>query len=129
VVRVKGIHENAEKEATLVLADANELDLLRLLDDGSRAKIIVTLIGGQGFIFGRGNQQISPRVIRKVADSGGSGKPWNDILVVGTKEKLYSLGSEPLRVDTGDAALDEVLSGYVTVVTGYHERAVRRVSA
>ncbi len=48
---------------------------------------------------------------------------------MGTKEKLNALGGKPLLVDTGDTVLDEALSGYVTVVTGYHEHAVRKVSA
>jgi predicted polyphosphate/ATP-dependent NAD kinase len=133
VIRVAGGDLDTEGRAALVLTDANESDLLRLLAEQPACKIIVTLIGGQGFIFGRGNQQISPRVIRAVGAEapGGNGgiKPWENIVVVGTKEKLYALGNQPLRVDTGDSALDERLSGYVTIVTGYHERAVRKVSA
>ena len=134
VFRVGDSDERSNKGGRLVQGDANEAELLELLDmDGHQAKIIVTLIGGQGFIFGRGNQQISPRVIRAVGGrlSSGDGaiKPWANIVVVGTREKLDALSSKPLRVDTGDPALDERLSGYVTVVTGYHERAVRKVSA
>ncbi len=103
----------------LIAADANEARLLELLD-GREAKIIVTPIGGQGFLFGRGNQQISPRVIEKVGS--------DNIIVVSTTEKLYALGRQPLWVDTGDRAVDEMMCGYVTVVTGYNERAVRKVS-
>jgi predicted polyphosphate/ATP-dependent NAD kinase len=121
-----------ERRGHRLLADANETELLDLLKQGRQFKVIVTLIGGQGFIFGRGNQQISPKVLRKLgvdpADPNATSKPWQNIIVVGTKEKLYTLGSEPLRVDTGDPTLDKMLSGYVTVVTGYRERAVRRVS-
>jgi predicted polyphosphate/ATP-dependent NAD kinase len=110
----------------LLAADVNEAQLLKLLDSRLRqgalkATIIVTPIGGQGYIFGRGNQQISPAVIRRVGRE--------NIMVVSTKEKLYAMGSEPLRVDTGDQRVDELLSGYMTVVTGYRERAVRRVSS
>jgi predicted polyphosphate/ATP-dependent NAD kinase len=104
----------------LIAADAGETQLLALLDDGREAKIIVTLIGGQGFIFGRGNQQISPQVIKKVGRE--------NIVVVSTTDKLYSLGRRPLWVDTGDRSVDEMLCGYVTIVTGYNERAVRKVS-
>ena len=102
----------------LIAADVGEAQLLQLLD-GRKAKIVVTLIGGQGCIFGRGNQQISPSVIRKVGQ--------DNIVVVSTTEKLYALGRQPLWVDTGDRALDEMLCGYITVVTGYNERAVRKV--
>jgi predicted polyphosphate/ATP-dependent NAD kinase len=130
--------EGEEGGAQLVAADTNEAQLLELIE-GHPARIIVTPIGGQGYIFGRGNQQISPRVIEKVisdhlaALTTGAGASSHkrlpdEILVVSTQEKLYSLGNRPLLVDTGDPALDELLSGYITVVTGYRERAVRRVS-
>jgi predicted polyphosphate/ATP-dependent NAD kinase len=113
-------------DGKLIARDANEADLLRLLEQhaGSeggeaRARIVVTPIGGQGYIFGRGNQQISPRVIQHVGQE--------NVLIVSTPDKLHALGSRPLRVDTGDRKVDEMLSGYVMVVTGYNERAVRKV--
>jgi len=109
-------------DRALVAADVNERQLLALLDAHreGRVKIIVTPIGGQGYLFGRGNQQISPRVIEMVGRE--------NIVVVSAPDKLHALGSRPLLVDTGDPATDEMLSGYVTVVTGYNERAVRKVS-
>jgi len=79
-------------------SDVNEQQILKETA-GKPAKIIVTPIGGQGFIFGRGNQQISAQVIRQV----GVG----NITVIATESKLRSLSS--LRVDTGDPALDEAL--------------------
>jgi predicted polyphosphate/ATP-dependent NAD kinase len=103
----------------LLAADVNEAQLLAMLEAGQRAKIVVTPIGGQGHIFGRGNQQLSPKVIKKVGRE--------NIIVVSTKEKLYSLGSRPLLVDTGDPGVDQMLGGYLAVVTGYRERAVRKV--
>lgn len=109
----------------LLVADVNEAQLLELLE-GRRAKIIVTPIGGQGCIFGRGNQQISPEVIKKVG--ADSGHPFANIIVVSTPAKLYALGRQPLWVDTGDREVDEMLTGYVKVVTGYNERVVRKVS-
>jgi predicted polyphosphate/ATP-dependent NAD kinase len=103
----------------LVVSDANEAQLLALLD-GRPARIVVTPIGGQGFIFGRGNQQLSPRIIQKVGRE--------NISVVSTPGKLHALGQQPLLVDTGDPAVDAMLSGYLLVITGYNERAVRRVA-
>lgn len=101
----------------LVGKDLNEQQLLELVA-GKKAKIVVTVIGGQGYIFGRGNQQISPKVIREV----GKG----NLIVVSTQSKLVSLNG-PLLVDTGDYELDESLSGYMRVITGYNEESVWKV--
>jgi len=103
----------------LVAADANEAQILRLLT-GRRARIVVTPIGGQGYIFGRGNQQISPEVIRRVGRA--------NLVLVSTASKIESLYGRPLLVDTGDPAVDEMLVGYHHVVTGYRERIVYKVS-
>ena len=103
----------------LIAADVNESQLLDLVE-GRSAKIIVTPIGGQGYIFGRGNQQISHRVIEKVGV--------DHIIVVSTTAKIYSLGGRPLLVDTGDRELDERLSGYISVVTGYNEEMIYKTS-
>jgi len=106
----------------LVARDASESQLLALLDENGdgKVKIVVTPIGGQGYLFGRGNQQISPQVIERVGRE--------KVIAVSTPEKLYALGSQPLLVDTGSQVVDEMLSGYLTVVTGYNERAVRKVA-
>jgi predicted polyphosphate/ATP-dependent NAD kinase len=110
------------QEVELVAVDVNEAKLLALLDERGEqgARIVVTPIGGQGYILGRGNQQISPKVIRRVGREG--------VLVVSAPDKLHALGSQPLLVDSGDRAVDEMLSGYTLVVTGYNERAVRKVA-
>jgi len=106
-------------EGELVAADVNESQLLKLIE-GRKARIIVTPIGGQGYIFGRGNQQISPRAIREVR--------WENIVVVSTTGKIHSLRGRPLRVDTGDQEVDRMLGGYVQVVTGYNERIIYKVA-
>jgi len=99
----------------IVQYDANE-DVLLDLVESHDSRIIVTSIGGQGFIFGRGNQQISPRVIRKVGRM--------NIEVISTIEKILSLNGRPFLVDSGSREVDELLSGYIGVVTGYRERMV-----
>ncbi|MFH1907002.1 MAG: ATP-NAD kinase family protein [Chloroflexota bacterium] len=112
---------DAVLDGKIVAADANEADLLRLLEDDQPAEIIVTPIGGQGCIFGRGNQQISPAVIRKVGRE--------HIRVVSSPEKIQALDGAPLWADTGDRAVDEMLSGYMAVITGYKESVMYKVTA
>ena len=102
----------------LVAQDVNEKQILEITK-GQRTKIVVTPIGGQGHIFGRGNQQLSPRVIEQ------AGK--ENIIVVATMEKLASLGGRPLMVDTGDSNLDRRLFGYIRVVMGRSEYAMYKV--
>lgn len=111
------------KDGGLVAADVTERHILDLLGaPGSiEARIVVTIIGGQGYIFGRGNQQLSPRVIERVGR--------DNIVVVATKQKVASLGGRPLLVDTGSEDTNAMLSGYMRVVVGYHDEMVVRVSS
>ncbi|RLI70959.1 ATP-NAD kinase, partial [Candidatus Heimdallarchaeota archaeon] len=101
----------------LLALDQNEQQLLEWLDKYPKAKIIVTVIGNQGFIFGRGNQQFSPAVIRKVG--------LDNIILIATISKLEK--TEKLRVDTGDPELDKELQGFVRVITSYHEDLLMRI--
>jgi predicted polyphosphate/ATP-dependent NAD kinase len=97
-----------------IAKDVNEKQILEAIKDKT-ARIIVTPIGGQGFIFGRGNQQISPEVIRQVGI--------DNIVVIATKNKMKNLKS--LKVDTGDPELEADFRGTIKVVTDYKvERAV-----
>ncbi|MGC8873850.1 MAG: ATP-NAD kinase family protein [Chloroflexia bacterium] len=107
------------RDGQVVALDVNEAYLLRLSQEGP-VKVIVTPIGGQGYLFGRGNQQISPAVLRRIGRE--------NILVVSTSQKLQALGGRPLLVDTGDPDVDRWLCGYYRVITGYRERTVYRVS-
>jgi len=104
----------------LLASDANEAQLLELLDE-QPARIIVTPIGGQGYLLGRGNQQISPDVLRLVGVES--------VIVIATPEKLNRLTTRPLLVDTGDADVDRALTGYVRVVCGPDDLRVIRVSS
>ena len=92
--------------------DATESELFAFANQGP-CHIIATFIAGQGHIFGRGNQQLSARVIRAVG--------FQNLTVAGTKTKLEALGGAPLRVDTGDLQMDRQLSGPIRVVTGYED--------
>ncbi len=105
-------------DGRVVVRDAGEAQVLAAIQ-GRPARIIVTPIGGQGYLFGRGNQPISPRVLRQVGPE--------NVIVVSTAEKLQGLGGRPFLVDSGDAEVDRLLAGYVRVITGYGEEAVYRV--
>jgi predicted polyphosphate/ATP-dependent NAD kinase len=110
---------DAVMDGNLVAADLNESRLLKLIVD-HKTRIIVTPIGGQGYVFGRGNQQLSPEVIKK---SG-----IENIIVAATPGKLASLQRRPLLVDTGDNQVDDMLRGYLRVVTGFREEMVYKIS-
>lgn len=97
-------------------SDLTAQQLEALLDKYAQAVLVLTVIGGQGHIFGRGNQQLSPAVIRRV----GRENTW----LIATKTKLQELNGRPLRVDTGDEALDQALSGFIQVTTGYHDQTM-----
>ncbi|WIV67633.1 ATP-NAD kinase family protein [Natrialbaceae archaeon AArc-T1-2] len=92
------------RDGEVVVRDASEDDILAVLADP--VTIVVSPIGGQGFIFGRGNHQISPAVIERA----------DEIEVVASSEKLDDL--DTLRVDTDDEDVDESLRGWLRVRTG-----------
>ncbi|MEL0641094.1 ATP-NAD kinase family protein [Pseudoalteromonas aliena] len=106
------------KDQTLVAQDLTAKQLLELTHDQS-TKLVITLIGGQGHIFGRGNQQLSPALIRRVGKE--------NIIVVATKTKLQALNGRPLICDIGDDELDDELTGYIKVTTGFNDHIMYAV--
>ncbi len=115
------------KEQTVITNDVTEPQLWEMLQQeilenpNFPPKLVITLIGGQGHIFGRGNQQLSPRVINAIGKS--------NIIVVATKTKLEGLNNRPLIIDTGDTELDQQLSGYFPVITGYKDQVLYPASS
>jgi len=104
------------KNYKLVAKDVNEEQILQAVG-GKLATIIVSPIGRQGFILGRGNQQISPEVVMEVGKE--------NILVIAAPQKLSS--TPTLKVDTGDTKLDEVFRGYIKVITGYRQSRMVKI--
>jgi len=105
-------------DGKLLGRDMNETALLGLVSKSS-TKIIISPIGGQGFLFGRGNQQISPDIIRRVGVE--------NIIVVGSRSKIEALHPRRLLTDSGDEEADRQLRGYRRVITGYREEMVVKV--
>ncbi len=96
-----------------VSRDVNAKQILALLDKYPESEIVVTAIGAQGFIFGRGNLQFSPEVLRRVPP-----RRWRIIL---TRQKFQTLPEGHLRIDTRDSALDKELRGMYRVLLGEGE--------
>jgi NAD+ kinase len=101
------------RDGELLVRDGSAAEILAAL--GEDNVVVVSPIGGQGFVFGRGNQQISPEVIRR-----------STVEVVATRSKLDGL--DALRVDTGDTDLDAELSGWLRVRVGRFERRLVNVN-
>ncbi|WOX56493.1 MULTISPECIES: ATP-NAD kinase family protein [unclassified Methanoculleus] len=108
---------DAVRGGEVVARNADEKTLLSLLDRYPRAKIVASPIGAQGFVLGRGNQQISPAVIRKAG--------LRNLIVVATPGKLAA--TPLLYVDSGDAALDREVGDSFLVVSGYRMAQRKRV--
>lgn len=109
------------RDDEVLLSDASEHQLWDLLEQTETpVKIMVTIIGGQGNLFGRGNQQLSPRILKRVGKE--------NLIVISTPGKLQALEGRPLRVDTGDPELDRALSGYIEIITGYQQLSLYKVS-
>lgn len=99
----------------VLAADAGAADIrARVAAHKGPVVIIVTAIGGQGHVFGRGNQQLTPEVIARAGRE--------NIQIIATPDKLRALAGRPLLVDTHDPALDAALAGLYPVVTGYRQR-------
>ena len=107
---------------TTLRLDVDEATLMNLIGKNplkSSTKIIISPIGGQGFLFGRGNQQISSQVIRRVGVE--------NITVVGSRSKIEALHPRRLLTDSGNDEIDRQLRGYLRVITGYREEMVVKV--
>lgn len=103
----------------LVSKDSGKKEISSIIE-GASVKVVLTPIGGQGFLLGRGNQQLTPEILKKIGRE--------NLIVIATQQKLLSLQGSPILVDTGDDSLNQYLSGYLKVVTGYREMMMHKVA-
>ena len=106
---------DAVRNGDLVKADCTEQDILDLLK-ANECRFVLSIIGGQGHVFGRGNAQISSTVLSR-ADKA-------QFMFIGTKAKLKTLDGRPLLIDTGEPYIDQQWSGLVELLTGYNETVI-----
>lgn len=108
-------------DGVVVAADVNGEQLTGLVSEHQGpVYIMVTAIGGQGHVFGRGNQVIGANIIKQV--------PRDQLLIVASRTKLNTFDGRPLLVDTNDAQLDAQLRGYLPVIAGYRDQLMYPVS-
>jgi predicted polyphosphate/ATP-dependent NAD kinase len=101
------------------IRDVNEQKMLQEIRDWQNVWIMLSPIGRQGMLLGRGNQQISPEIIKRVGRE--------KIIVAATRNKIQGIEGNTLRVDTGDPEVDNMLRGYIKVVTDYREWKLMQV--
>lgn len=111
---------DAVLDGRVVQRDLTEAQILALMDGAPRTRLIVGLVGGQGVLFGRGNHQLGPRVLRRIARG--------QITILSAADKLLALDPASLWVDTGDRQLDAQLSGYVRVDVGPRQQVVMKIA-
>ena len=113
---VLGVDIYRDRKAIL---DVDEKQILKEVTDWENTWIVLSPIGHQGILLGRGNLQISPKILKRVAKE--------QIVVAATKSKLQNIDGNVLRVDTGDTETDIMLKGYIRVVTDYREWRLMQV--
>ena len=108
------------EDGKIVARDANEKTILD--HAGERPlKLIIGVVGGQSYVLERGNQELSPDVIRRAER--------DNITIIASQEKLMALPDKRLLVETGDSALDRELAGYWRVVVGPTDEMVMKMVA
>jgi len=101
----------------IVEKDVNEQDILNLMQKNSQVRAILSPIGAQGFILGRGNKQFTPKILEAMGKKS--------LIIIATREKLRSL--KCLRIDSTDPEVDNIFKGFITVIVGYREEIITRI--
>ena len=104
----------------IVAHDVDDASLLHLAK-GRKLRIVLGVTGQQGFLLGRGNQQIGADLVRRAGREG--------LVILATEEKLTKLNQPRLLVDTGEPDLDLQLAGFVRVTTGKRRKMMMRIDS
>lgn len=97
-----------------IQTDINEAQIYALCQEyGNRVRLMMTFTGHQGFLFGRGNQQLSSRVLTAIGV--------NNIYILATKAKLNVLNQRPLLIDCNDPEFEQSISGLWPIIVGYND--------
>ncbi len=108
------------KNKKLIAKDVNEQELLKIIGNAP-TRLVVSPMGNQGYVFGRGNQQLSAQVLEKISKS--------DLIILSTDWKLRSLNNRAMLIYTGDAEIDARFSGFYRVITGYEQFSMVKMRA
>lgn len=101
-------------------SDLTEKDIIELIKENpNKVRVVITIIGGQGHILGRGNQQLSAKVMEQLDKS--------DLIIIATKTKINQLNNKPLVVDTDNININQKFSGLFRVITGYEDEIFYQV--
>lgn len=106
------------KDKQVIKLDCNEKEILNIIGD-YKTKLIITPTGGQGYLLGRGNQQISSKILKCIGRE--------NIIIISSNAKIIELQGNPLLVYTGDLDTDKYLTGYYRVKIGYGMDIMYRV--
>ncbi|HEY9034619.1 MAG TPA: ATP-NAD kinase family protein [Pseudomonadales bacterium] len=111
---------DAVVDGRLLQADLTGHDIEALLQQYPDLLVVISPTGQQGFLLGRGNQQLTPAVIAALDKS-----QW---LLVATRSKLNALNGQPLLVDSNDSTLDRSLCGLYPVIVAWHQQLLYPVN-
>lgn len=103
----------------LIARDVNEQEMVDAIHKADQVHLVVTPMGGQGYLFGRGNQQLSNKVLELLSK--------DQITILSTVGKLNSIQGKPLIVYTGDPKVDQQISGYYRIIIGYEQYRMYKV--
>ena len=98
----------------LIGRDLTEQHILQLLTQYPERRAVLSIMGGQGHIIGRGNQQFSREVLSQIGRE--------QLILVSTKTKITELNGRPLVIDSGDSGFDRAWAGTIEILTGYQDR-------